>query len=1077
MVRAFGLAMAMLAAGCGEPMPMHVDGGGGPCATQADCDDGMFCNGMESCEPASPFASPRGCVPGAPPCEGFCDEASASCPGGCPDRDGDGARDLACGGDDCDDADPERFPGNEERCDPEGHDEDCDPATHGGPDVDGDGFADARCCNDERCGRDCVDTDASVHPDATETCDGRDQDCDAAVDEGLLRASFGDEDGDLFGDPEAPVLRCPGWGGASTSPLDCDDAEPGVSGAQLESCNGRDDDCDGRVDEDAAPLAWYPDGDGDGFGDPDGDLVIACAPPEGHATAGRDCAPDDAGVSPGTPERCNARDDDCDGVANFVLAPGDLEDDDRDGFADAACEGGDDCDDRDPWAGPGQHEYCDGVDNDCDGVVDEAPDGEAPARFRDRDGDGFGGETVPAEGCGRPGPGLVARGGDCDDDDAARWPGAPERCDGTDQDCDGRTDEHAPGVEVRFADGDGDGFGAGEPMVGCALSGVTRAGDCDDDDRGRAPGRPELCNDLDDDCDGVVDEAAVPVDWYVDADGDGAGDPASSPVESCAPIAGRAIGAGDCDDDDAGRRPGADETCDGRDTDCDGRADEGVRATFYRDGDGDGAGDPASAVDACAAPGGHVSMAGDCDDDDPARAPGAPESCDGLDQDCDGTVDEGAALPECVGPGHTGACAAGGCLCPAGLGDCDGMFGNGCETDTATASEHCGGCGLRCEVGIECVAGTCAPDPVVRVQTGFAVTCALRASGRLLCAGNDWDQALLGLAGSLDEPAELPIAAEDVFVGGYSVGRFSAGEHRCVLQDAGATVRCWGRNEYGQLGDGSTTSPAAGETTGVMVPGGARYVELGMGEGFTCGRRSSGEVDCWGRNNSAQLGVGDRMDRLTPAPVLGVTDAVDLDVGHAFACVVHADGGVSCWGSVGPWLGDRVSPPTNAPGRLREVSSVVQVAAGTQSACARTGDGRVLCWGWDNHGQLGDGLAGASRATAAEVRSLPPAEDLVVGDFFACAVATTTGAVACWGNNDSGQLGCGSTESHSALPQRVIDEAGDAILAHDLHASGRASACARLVDGGVACFGREEGARFGDGPVSGVRRRAVRMAL
>jgi hypothetical protein len=224
------------------------------CMTGADCNDGIFCNGVERCTGnergrllglLNPFhrASPGLCrtarfaacyTPGGPLMR--CDEAHRACVPliACAnrDQDGDGSESTGCGGDDCDDTDPHRFPGNSEICDAEGHDEDCDPSTFGVRDTDGDGADDARCCNlgeGGRCGTDCDDSQPGVHPSAPEVCDGRDTDCDGAVDEGVLQAFYPDVDGDLFGAVgSAQVLACQGGPHLSPVATDCDDTLPGV---------------------------------------------------------------------------------------------------------------------------------------------------------------------------------------------------------------------------------------------------------------------------------------------------------------------------------------------------------------------------------------------------------------------------------------------------------------------------------------------------------------------------------------------------------------------------------------------------------------------------------------------------------------------------------------------------------------------------------------------------------------------------------------------------------------------------------------------------------------------------------
>ncbi|MCB9797689.1 MAG: CHAT domain-containing protein [Alphaproteobacteria bacterium] len=215
-----------------------------------------------------------------------------------------------------------------------------------------------------------------------------------------------------------------------------------------------------------------------------------------------------------------------------------------------------------------------------------------------------------------------------------------ERCDGQDNDCDGRVDEDAVDRRPFFADNDGDGVG-GEAFAACGPEPglVEGGGDCDDADAAKHPGAPEACDQVDNDCDGRVDEDVVDRPWYADRDQDGFG--GASEKISCAQPRGYVAEGGDCDDADAARHPGAEEVCDGVDDDCDGQADEGVRArTWFQDRDQDGYGS-AKSQEACAQPRLYVAEGGDCDDGDASRHPGATELQDQVDQDCDGAIDEG----------------------------------------------------------------------------------------------------------------------------------------------------------------------------------------------------------------------------------------------------------------------------------------------------------------------------------------------------------------------------------------------------------------------------------------------------
>ncbi|MEM9075178.1 MAG: MopE-related protein, partial [Myxococcota bacterium] len=170
--------------GCGDDDGDWADDGGLVCESDDECDDGLFCNGIERCAPEQTGASVLGCVSVPPPCAADVCSEERGCVLRCDtDRDGDGAIARTCGGMDCDDRDGRRYPGAAEVCDSSGHDEDCNPMTFGFVDRDGDGWPSSSCCNGVHCGDDCDDRNASVNPIAIEACNGLDDDCDLVVDE------------------------------------------------------------------------------------------------------------------------------------------------------------------------------------------------------------------------------------------------------------------------------------------------------------------------------------------------------------------------------------------------------------------------------------------------------------------------------------------------------------------------------------------------------------------------------------------------------------------------------------------------------------------------------------------------------------------------------------------------------------------------------------------------------------------------------------------------------------------------------------------------------------------------------
>ncbi|MCB9676436.1 MAG: putative metal-binding motif-containing protein [Alphaproteobacteria bacterium] len=631
-------------------------------------------------------------------CNGLDDDCNAATPDG-PDADNDGV--SVCT--DCADNDPSRFPGNPEVCD--GVDNNCNGLADDGlvfvtyyTDADSDGFGVAGTGTSScavlpgaTVAGDCNDADSTVNPGAAELCDGIDNDCNGSADfggggqevdadnDGYRRCEGDCRDTDITVNPGQPEIcdgkdnDCSNGGTPEAGEVDddadsyaecegdCDDAAPDRYPGNPEVCDGVDNDCTGGADDGLTFVDYWPDADGDDYGDDSAAAVNACVPPVGTATNDLDCDDGANGIHPGVVEACDGIDNDCDGLVDDGIANQDYyADADGDGYGGATFSGNDcqppnpgdvpnslDCNDNDAQINPGEDEVCDAIDHDCDGM----PENNLPQLewWVDADGDGYGdGASTSVLACAAP-VGTAGDATDCDDSSGAVHPGAPEICDGIDNDCNGLADI-ADGLPTQtwYPDPDGDGWGdATDPgTAACApIAGlVSLAGDCDELDASVNPGAVEVCDQIDNDCSGTADDGLTVYDYWDDIDGDGFGD--GSPTgQACEPPVGAADVDGDCDDGDDSVYPGAPEQCDGIDNNCNTLVDDDVATLdWYVDADGDGFGDGTTApVSDCLQPIGTVANALDCDDDPVAGAafsPDADEICDGLDNDCDGDVDD-----------------------------------------------------------------------------------------------------------------------------------------------------------------------------------------------------------------------------------------------------------------------------------------------------------------------------------------------------------------------------------------------------------------------------------------------------
>ncbi|MCB9693638.1 MAG: hypothetical protein H6736_17635 [Alphaproteobacteria bacterium] len=507
----------------------------------------------------------------------------------------------------------------------------CKGNTPEGTDADGDGhFA----------GEDCDDANAAINPGAVERCNGIDDDCDGDIDEGMTLTFYADADNDSFGDANAVQQACEQPTGYVRNDDDCDDTDFDISPDSIEICDDIDHNCDG--DPRAGAVGgdfWWFDADGDGYGSSTQE-IRSCDTPAGTyvlAVVGEaDCDDNDPDRNPGADEICDLIDNDCSGQIDDDPVSGDLlnVDTDGDGYGDPAVavlacrlgdpvdvdgngtidgvtvDNADDCDDTTGTVSPAATEICDGIDNDCDPATPEdAFATDTQDWWRDVDGDGSGVSSDTIRACTQP-TGYVEVGPeDCDDTTDTRSPSAFEVCDGIDNDCDTVIDDNATDAPTWWLDEDGDLLGNGSADSFTA---------CD---------QPVGHVDNGDDCDDTTDTIGPPDAYYADTDADTYGDP-NVRLDSCDPVAGYVLDDQDCDDSDPDLSP---------------------ETPWYFDSDFDGYGDDLVVQQACLQPAGYVRDGGDCEDGNDLINPSVPDGppADGIDDDCDGFLDEDSVVDHC----------------------------------------------------------------------------------------------------------------------------------------------------------------------------------------------------------------------------------------------------------------------------------------------------------------------------------------------------------------------------------------------------------------------------------------------
>jgi alpha-tubulin suppressor-like RCC1 family protein len=285
----------------------------------------------------------------------------------------------------------------------------------------------------------------------------------------------------------------------------------------------------------------------------------------------------------------------------------------------------------------------------------------------------------------------------------------------------------------------------------------------------------------------------------------------------------------------------------------------------------------------------------------------------------------------------------------------------------------------------------------------------------------------------------------------------AGGYHSCAVV-AGGSVKCWGQNGSGELGNGTTATGIDGY--GLKVPvdvvGIIGATDVDAGGSFTCALLSTGAVKCWGSNGFGQLGNGTNTDSNVPVDVVGVSGATAITTGIQHACAVVAGGAVKCWGKNNyGQLGDGTTTDSNTAVNVTGLTGAAALSAGFHT-CAIVAVGSVKCWGRNGDGELGNGTQAGS-ATPVDVIGVTGATTISAREYHHTCAVTAGGAAKCWGSNYFGELSNGTT-SNTSTPLDVIGVGGMSAIG-----LGYGHMCAVVAGGAVKCTGDNYYGQLGNG--------------
>jgi alpha-tubulin suppressor-like RCC1 family protein len=707
-------------------------------------------------------------------------------------------------------------------------------------------------------------------------------------------------------------------------------------------------------------------------------------------------------------------------------------------------------------------EICDGKDNDCDGIVDN---GVLLVFMKDKDNDGYS-DGVSQLACTLPSPNFKPvneiLGYDCNDDDPEIYSGKPEVCDGKDNDCNGLVDE---GVKILFwIDNDRDGYGDknSDPVEACfppTSKHVPNNLDCDDSAKNIYPGAPLVCgNEIDEDCDGNIEILR-----WEDKDGD-----SYTTDQVCANTLAEGLTSVsrpyDCNDLDPLAYPGAYERLNNQDDDCDGIPDDNLS--------------PIAEVFSISATSIGIRWEDRTQDEEKFvieysdRPDFSSFSVAEVPQNVT-QVNIQPLLPETTYFFRVYAQNSSAQTSPSQLiaitskEEGKSVVASGSYHTCAIKEDYslwCWGENSFGQLGIPELYGETATEPqfvmndVVFVSVNGVNTCAVKKDGTLWCWGEN-SSGQIG-DGSYGSDVSQPTFVMDQVIK-VSVG-FG---HTCAIKSDGS-LWCWGNNQYGQVGDGTVWTIRLIPVQTIDMS--RDVLDVSAGSDHTCAVKTDGSLWCWGRNDRGQLGDGTSVGKVIPKRIFA-SGIKKVSAGYKHTCAIKNDSYSSlwCWGeNSSGQLGLGIiggyytipQPVTN---------NVIRVSAGAHT-CAVKSDGSIFCWGNNSYGQLGNGSFGNNISSPSSdiyldafYNRLTDIYHVSVGNSHTCAVDNSN-QIWCWGNNDYGQLGIGKDsnyyQKYYSFPRQVTSVGKVKGVS-----AGYYSTCVIKEDNSLWCWGGNYSGQLGDG--------------